>query len=139
MELEYQDRSGIEQDLELRPSTYERVRLTIPAREALQAANALIVTEANDAKTGASLYTVTLSAQERVPVDLIAGHIAGTDHTTLRLSEEEEYPHEIPMFWEQVDFSGCPKCGKPLIWWEAGYVPGYRVCSGRSHHHVIAK
>lgn len=33
--------------------------------------------------------------------------------------------------WADVTGVPCPLCGQILIWYEAGYVPGYRVCYGR--------
>lgn len=40
--------------------------------------------------------------------------------------------------WLEIDLTPCPKCGAALVWYEAGYVPGYRVCAGKAHHHFIA-
>jgi hypothetical protein len=57
----------------------------------------------------------------------------------VRLDIEPEYPGEIAAYWQQLDFTGCPECAAPLVWYEAGYVPGYRVCSRGPHHHVLAK
>jgi len=35
--------------------------------------------------------------------------------------------------WADVTGAACPAddCGQTLVWWEAGYVPGYRVCLAR--------
>lgn len=32
--------------------------------------------------------------------------------------------------WWEVPLPKCPICGGDLIWWEAGYVPGTRMCAG---------
>lgn len=35
--------------------------------------------------------------------------------------------------WAAITGAPCPvpSCGQRLVWWEAGYVPGYRVCMAR--------
>ena len=37
---------------------------------------------------------------------------------------------EIPDYWAAVTDVPCPvkDCGQTVLWYEAGYVPGYRVC-----------
>lgn len=138
MKLKYQKRNGLFQEHrrgDLRQAPHERVRLTIPAREALESAGAIILAEPSDG--GPALYTVEL--MDRVPQDVVATRIIDTDHLGLRMSNEPEYPGEIwHAYWEQLDFTPCPKCGAPLIWYEAGYVPGYRVCARKPHHHILA-
>lgn len=139
MKLEYQNRTGLfpeHRGLPIELQAHERVRLTIPAREALQAAGARIAPEPNDGEP--QTYTVQLDAKREVPKGLVACRIVGTDHVGIRMEIEPEYPHETQSLWDQVAFSGCPQCGKPLLWYEAGHVPGYRVCTGESHHHVLA-
>ena len=133
MKLEYQNRYGIP-ETKIIPPLYENVRLTIPAREALEAANAEV------APDGPQTYSVRLSPNDRVP-DLVAAIVSDDvrGYVALRLPDEPEYPGEEPTYWQQLDFSPCPKCGKPLVWYEAGYVPGYRVCTGKAHHHVLAR
>jgi predicted RNA-binding Zn-ribbon protein involved in translation (DUF1610 family) len=118
----------------LRQGAHERIRLTVPAREALERAGALVIQTERD-EAGSQLYSVELL--DRCPHGVIVAALDGTDVRGLRTAEEPPYPHEIPRFcfWEQVDFTPCPRCGAPLIWYEAGYVPGYRVCAGRRHHH----
>lgn len=112
--------------------TYTGLRLTIPAREALQASGATVTQEAD------GRFSVTL--EKSVPKGIVATHINGEIGLALRMEIEPEYPGEIGhAFWEQVDFTPCPKCGAALIWYEAGYVPGYRVCAKPPHHHWIAK
>lgn len=56
----------------------------------------------------------------------------------LRLASEPEYPGEQPRrdAWEEARWTiGCPAkgCGRALLWAEAGYVPGWRVCAGGGH------
>jgi hypothetical protein len=52
-----------------------------------------------------------------------------------------EYPGEWPqsaIAWhEHGQWVPCPSCGASLIWHEAGYVPGYRLCTRPAGgHHV---
>jgi hypothetical protein len=58
----------------------------------------------------------------------------------LRCADDPPYPGESANLdmWIEVDLTPCPKCGSALVWYEAGYVPGYRVCAGPKHHHFIA-
>lgn len=133
----YQNQTGLfseHKGARVEQGPHERVRLTIPAREALQGAGAKITAEPND-ESGAQLYTVELT--ERTPENIIAVRILNTDHTGLRTSDEPKYPGEVSDGWLQLDFTPCPKCGAPLVWYEAGYVPGYRVCAKKPHHHVL--
>jgi len=138
MKLIDQHRNGLfpeHRGAQMQQGPHERVRLTIPAREALEAAGAKITLTPD--RDGVTLYTVELS--DRVPRDIVAAHIRNTDHLGLRLAIEPEYPGEISSYWETLDFTPCPKCAAPLIWYEAGYVPGYRVCAGSKHHHMLAR
>ena len=49
--------------------------------------------------------------------------------------EHEEYPmpRQPGTWWNSVTDVPCPVpgCGQTIVWWEAGYVPGYRVCMRR--------
>ena len=49
--------------------------------------------------------------------------------------EHEEYamPSRAPDYWEAVTNVPCPVpgCDQTVIWYEAGYVPGYRACARR--------
>jgi hypothetical protein len=108
-------------------------RATIPVVEALRAAGANI--EPLPApKTG---YKITLGL--KMPKGIVAVHLNESPWIGLRLENEPEYPQESPDYWQQVDFTPCPVCGAPVVWYEAGYVPGYRVCAKPPHHHSIAK
>ena len=54
----------------------------------------------------------------------------------IRRDDEPEWPGgEVPAPWQQLDMTPCPTCGAGLVWYEVGYVPGYRVCAGPKHHH----
>jgi hypothetical protein len=75
-----------------------------------------------------------------VPAGLLAVSIVGDDGPVgIRLAAEPEYPGECGLdYWVTLDIMPCPRCHAPLVWWEAGFVPGYRVCAGRRHHHWLA-
>ena len=137
IELIDQKRTGLlpeHRGLKLGRATHNRVRLTIPAREALEAHGAEI--ERTDPIE--NLYSVTPG--ETVPEGIVAVSMTGPSPLGLRLEIEPEYPGEFEVSrWAQVDFTPCPKCGHALIWYEAGFVPGYRVCCGPKHHHFIAR
>ncbi|MEI8017497.1 MAG: hypothetical protein WCH39_04810 [Schlesneria sp.] len=132
MKLINQNRRGLFAEHNgIAPVVYE-VRLTIPALELLQSAGSTV--EPLPSRLG---YRVTLGA--KMPSGLIAVHVHGSPHVAVRLSSEPEYPQEHPDYWATVDFTPCPVCGAPVVWYEAGYVPGYRVCTGLKHHHSVAE
>lgn len=137
MQLLDQQRTGLfseHQGLELARNTHNFVRLTIPVREALQATGA----EISILSQADNTYTVTPG--KTLPEGIVATRIIGTNHLGLRMQNEPPYPGEIgEASWEQLDFTPCPKCGHALVWYEAGYVPGYRVCAGPKHHHYLAR
>lgn len=113
------------------PVVYE-TRATIPAIEALREAGATIVAVDNNE------YQITLGPQ--MPKGIVAVDVFGSFNGCIRMEHEPEYPMgEHPNYWRQVDFTPCPVCGAPVVWYEAGYVPGYRVCTGPKHHHSLAK
>lgn len=124
----------------------EGVRLTIPAREALEAAGA-VVTPAGQASNGAPLYDIRLGPEVVIPTGLVLTHTqirhphGGYElPLSVRLSVEPPYPGEVDevvSIWNHADLTPCPTCGRGLVWYEAGYVPGYRVCAGWQHHHWI--
>lgn len=112
------------------PAIHSRVRLTISAREALLEHGAIVRWIESD-------RTYTVQLRDTVPPDLIVTRLANSDELGIRRNIEPEYPDEIGhAFWDQVDFAPCPICRAPLIWYEAGYVPGYRVCAKPPHHHI---
>lgn len=131
------------------PPVYGPLRLTVPAREALiRAGNSVSVAtdvyvdpdpEALDPRRPPSLQrsrAQTWHVQlvraprgiERVWI-LSYGQYAG-----LRLRDEPAYPGEISAaWWERGEWTPCPRCGLALVWYEAGYVPGYRICLAGHH------
>lgn len=114
------------------------VRLTIPAREALERSGNPVAAPAPEERFGPPLpeehqyYRVEL---RRPPAGLelaLIGHGAG-QHRGIRLESEPEYPGEWPsgagVSWsERGELVPCPRCGAALAWCEAGYVPGWRMC-----------
>lgn len=110
---------------------YTDYRLTIPAREALLAAG-------NAVRPGGALgrWDVSLHAPPKGIVEVLIGQ--GNDqHRGLRMDYEPEFPGEWPpdaVAWhEQGQWTACPCCQSALVWYEAGYVPGYRICL-HGHH-----
>jgi len=133
------------------PPVYESLRLTIPAREALvRAGNQVRQMSSAQAepaqldpalppslqRLGVPLYETTLVAP---PAGLVLCLIGQGDeqHRGLRLSDEPAYPGEwrdSGIAWhERGSWVPCPRCGSALVWYEAGYVPGWRICT-RGHH-----
>lgn len=108
-------------------------RATIPAVEELTKAGAKFVPLPLP-KIG---YEITLG--ETMPAGIVAVHLNESPYLGLRTDNEHEYPIENADYWRQVDFTPCPVCGAPVVWYEAGYVPGYRVCTRSPHHHSLAK
>lgn len=145
MKLINQNRTGVlpeHHSTRLLGATLHCCRLTIPAREALAQAGATIspaespsimVNGEWEAST-ASHWTVALG--DRCPQGLVVTKEYGSHALCIRCDNEPEWPGgEHQDFWSQVDLTPCPTCGAALVWYEAGYVPGYRVCAGPQHHH----
>lgn len=139
---------------------HEGLRLTIPAREALVAAGNDVelreaVTPNGDAPCAHGDMSVPPSLRRGLPYQLwrvtmggrvprglvpcLIGH-GDEQHRGLRLGDEPEYPGEWASgglaWWDQGEWVPCPSCGAPLVWYEAGYVAGYRVCARAPHHHA---
>lgn len=109
------------------------IRMTIPAREALERVSTVHDGAYYYQRPPIGLVTVLAPViEEGAPTDSLM--------VALRCAGEPPYPGEIDQqdLWMEVDLTPCPKCGAALIWYEAGYVPGYRVCAGKAHHHYIA-
>ncbi len=65
----------------------------------------------------------------RPPAGLVVVAISGSSELGVRLEDEPEYPGECPAAWWSLGaWVGCPACGFALLWCEAGFVPGWRVC-----------
>lgn len=116
----------------LAPIEYQG-RMTIPVCESLIAAGAT-VEPLPSPQIG---YRIVLG--EIMPDGIVAIHLNESPWLGLRMDNEPEYPGEHHDYWRQVDFTPCPVCAAPVVWYEAGYVPGYRVCAGPKHHHSLAK
>lgn len=123
--------------------TYSDLRMTVPAREALERAGNR-VDHAGSPAVGALprdlliFFSTTLTGTvPRGILEVCIGH-GNEQHWGLRMTDEPEYPAEWPSDQVQRDYGAwvpCPhrRCGRPLVWYEAGYVPGYRICT-RGHH-----
>jgi hypothetical protein len=109
-------------------------RATIPVVEALQQAGAIV----EPLRSPDGGYSITLG--DTMPEDIIAVHLNHSDpRIGLRLGSEDPYPQEHPDYWATVNFTPCPVCKAPVVWYEAGYVSGYRVCTQAPHHHSLAQ
>ena len=105
------------------PTVIERLRLTVPAREAIEAAGNRVTV---DATPDGPRYTVNLV---RPPPGLVVVAISGTSEIGIRRADEPEYPGECPAAWWDIgQWVPCPTCGHALLWCEAGFVPGWRIC-----------
>ena len=133
MNLIDQDRTGLFPEHDGIAPIVATARATIPVVEALRAAGA----KAEPLAAPAIGYQITLG--DTMPRGIVAAHHNDAPHVVLRMDNEPEYPGEHADYWVQVDWTPCPVCGAPVIWYEAGYVPGYRVCSRPPHHHSLAK
>ena len=107
------------------------VRATIPVVEALRDAGASVLPDPSGG------YRVRLGP--KMPSGIVASHSNEPPHTLLRMENEPAWPDEHEDYWLQVDWTPCPVCGAPVVWYEAGYIPGYRVCSQPPYHHSLAK
>ncbi len=145
MQLIDQHRTGVlpeHEGLEFRGAHLPCCRLTTPAREALEAAGAVITPAQQPASgvsgawvpSGAPHWSVEL--MQSCPQGLVVSRAAGSSAIQIRRHDEPEWPGgEVAAEWEQVDLTPCPHCGSPLVWYEAAYSGGYRVCAGPEHHH----
>lgn len=133
MELKNQEQVGLfSEHTGIGPVTIT-ARATIPVIEALQAAGADI----QPLPSPEMGYDITLG--DTMPSGIVAAHHNAWPHVVLRMENEPEYPGEHADYWLQVDWTPCPACGAPVVWYEAGYVPGYRVCTRPPHHHSLAQ
>jgi len=135
IKVKYQNQTGLFQEYDsVKTPTYV-VRATIPVVEKLKKHKNII---SEISSLNGILYKVQLSGT--LPDDIIACHTNETQFidASLRLQNEPEYPNEYKDYWKQVDWLPCPECSSAIIWYEAGYVPGYRICSKRPYHHCLA-
>lgn len=120
------------------PPLYLDLRMTIPAQEAvIGGVNAVAEMSWPEGGSGPR-YAVCLAG--KVPSGLVLCLIGHQDeqHRGLRMEGEPQYPGEWRdgIAWhEQGDWVPCPhrRCARALIWYEAGYVPGYRICTAGHH------
>lgn len=127
-------------DLTIEPPTYGRLRMTIPVREALERAGNSIASDNPVGSPDDPCYAYRVQCTGTMPggiVECLIGQGA-SQHRGLRLRDETEYPGEMRgavTWYEHGRWTPCPRkrCARPLVWYEAGYVPGYRVCT-RGHH-----
>lgn len=75
----------------------------------------------------------------RMPPGIVAVPLPQWPWIGLRLDTDPPYPGESPDTWLQAGWLPCPKCGAPVVWYEAGYVRGYRVCARPPYHHLMVK
>lgn len=147
MKLLYQNRTGVfHKRAKLSGARLDCCRLTIPAREALEAFGAAVSPADPPHLLESGKWVMSSAPHWRValgtlcPPGLIAAQQVGVSHAIcIRLDIEPEWPNEIPATWPQLDLTPCPRCRSALVWYEAGYVPGYRVCAGPQHHHWLAR
>lgn len=105
------------------PPTYE-ARLTIPAREALLRAGNTI----DRPPMAAGLPVVTLHSPPPGLIVVMAD-VMGEQSIAVRTTGEPPWPHEFDAAWhERGAWIPCPTCGAALLWCEAGFVPGWRIC-----------
>ena len=123
--------------------TYE-IRLTIPAREEIERAWAtlpgdprLVVArgglvgvrnEIDRPPSAAGIPIVTLRTPPPGLV-IVAVDVMGERSLGARTIEDGPWPREFPAAWWDVGaWVPCPTCGAALLWCEAGFVPGWRIC-----------
>lgn len=109
------------------------MRMTSPARDAVERVATV--------RDGAYYYQRPPSGVVVVLAPVIeAGAPTMGRMSALRLADDPPFSGELENhdMWIEVDLTPCPQCGAALVWYEAGYVPGYRVCAGPQHHHYIA-
>jgi hypothetical protein len=135
MKLTNQNRVGLFPECNRIAPVTRIARATIPVVEALKDAGAKVtICGQNVPNFG---YGITLA--EKMPEGIVAVRLNELPWLALRMNNEPEFPNEIRDSWCEVDWMPCPVCGAPVVWYEAGYVPGYRVCTQPPHHHCLAE
>jgi len=133
MKLVYQKKNGLFPEIKgIAPLKYE-ARATIPVVEALRDVGSVVTPQVSPNQ---SVYTINLGDQ--MPTGIITVGINEYPGLGLRMENEPDYPIEYPSYWNQIDWTPCPVCGAPVVWYEAGYVPGYRICTRKPYHHCLA-
>jgi len=128
------------------PIAHMGIRATLPVIERLLATEgvtveaeqpdgSLVTVRSATSMIGLTPHTYRITLTTAVPAGIVATTVERSGKIGLRLDDEPEYDGEYPDGWVQLDWTPCPKCGAPLIWYEAGYAPGYRVCARSPHHH----
>ena len=133
MKLINQERVGLFPEHDGIAPITTRARATIPVVEALRAAGAKV----EPLPLPSLGYEITLG--DTIPSGIVAAHHNDVPHEVLRMADEPEYPGENTDYWLQVDWTPCPVCGSPVVWYEAGYATRYRVCSRPPYHHSRAE
>lgn len=134
----------ISDDCRVEPPVREHLRMTIPVREALARAGNQITPSPPVGPDDDPYHAYRVVLCGDMPDGIVECIIecgrypATSQHRGLRMSDEPEYPGEMRgavSWWERGEWVPCPRqgCSRPLVWYEAGYVPGYRVCT-RGHH-----
>lgn len=98
------------------------IRLTIPAREALERRGNSI--DRPPSSPGTPIVILRHPPRHMCVVQTAEG-LAG------RMPEEPPWPGERDAdVWDRRAWVPCPQrgCGAALLWCEAGYVPGWRIC-----------
>lgn len=85
----------------------------------------------------ADAFSVELG--DRMPAGIVASSLPRTRLTDLRMRGEPPAHGIYEDCWSQVEWTPCPVCGAPVVWYEAGYVPGHRVCTRPPYHHSLAR
>ena len=105
-----------------------QIRMTRLAKEALQEAGATVALISSDPE----VYCVTIQI---IPPGIVP-NADELGRVALRMEHEPDWPFpDFVSWWDRIAWQPCPECGHALAWYEAGYVPGYRICCGPDHHH----
>ena len=118
------------------------IRLTIPAREAIERAWAqapeaqvrargglrAVKNEIDRPPSAAGIPVVTL----RTPptgLTIVTVQCEGVQTLGARTVEDGQWPVEFEApWWDRCAWVPCPTCGATLLWCENGFVPGWRIC-----------
>lgn len=146
IELVYEDRTGLRPGFDgIAAPVIEDVKMSIPAMEALEREGHVVTLSRAAAKTD-PYYTVELCGKRMprrldVSIRLIECEQGGYyERVVLRTEEEPEWPGIVPdemNMWLLAEWLPCPVCAAPIVWYEAGFVPGYRICTRPPYHHSL--
>lgn len=145
MTISYQNRKGLLAPCtSIAPPVINGVRMTPKARKALKKAGHKVKAENADLKT----FSVTLCGRRMPRLCVEIRLVDCLEYPCIHVPNDRYFSlwrsgcwdgQSWQNIWRDAEWMTCPRCKAPITWYEAGFVPGYRICLGNAHHHLILK